>query len=51
MRVAAIRSTLRDVFRQSRRELTSLLLWAAVLAPLSAAALGWPLTTPLAEDP
>jgi hypothetical protein len=48
MRPAVIHPMLRDVLRESHRELTSLLLAAAMLSPIAAAVLGWRVYTPLA---
>lgn len=48
MRPAVIHPMLRDVVREAHRELTSLLLAAAVLSPIAAAVLGWRVYTPLA---
>lgn len=47
MRAATAVSTMRDVLKRSHRDLTSLLLSAAMLAPVVAAVVGWPVVTPL----
>jgi len=48
MRPAVVHPMLRDVLRETHRELTSLLLAAAMLSPIAAAVLGWRVYTPLA---
>jgi hypothetical protein len=48
MRPALDHQMLRDVLREIHRELTSLLLAAAMLSPIVAAVLGWRMYTPLA---
>lgn len=48
MRPATAVPMLRDVLRESHRELTSMLLAAAMLSPIAAAVLGWRVYTPLA---
>jgi hypothetical protein len=47
MQSKTVVSTLRDVLKRSHRDLTSLLLSAAMLAPIVAAVVGWPVETPL----